>query len=713
MLCLLLPLIAQAAPALSLSHDASQAHRLSTDGVASFSLISSSKGTVQLQLLGVREGDDFLPGKPLVLSSPSALTLTSGGLCTLEFRESEAGRLPPGEYTLDLLSTNARGGQDRLTLRVEVPPALLRVSQSPVVLDVIRPLWGPPPSSAPYTVQVEELGRQRGVRELLVSPQGGARGADGAISGALFTAPKDIRIDAGETAELGLTPVANAPLGTSSVTLELRAPELAAPLSLPVELRVRRPAWLLLVAAALGASVQLLQKLVLPALNVRLAEDREIRRLQDFIGRAQKTPDEPYKQRLDRARDLLPRTLSLLNPLSWLRHEQELNQARDLVEEAVRQLNQRREVLRAEVDGLHDLLSRRFQLPGLVVPARDEQPGAGPSSARAAITRAAALEQTAREHLERDETDEAQRAIQEAMSAINQALELSRRWSDAVVRELDNLDMLPAKIPQPTPPSLISHHAAALKALKSDAIVGATGLSTPESALGSLVAVHNAKRLTKPLVQAHARNLRMVAESLRNALGAKPEALEKLNEQWKPFQPRTDTTSDIQAVCACAESLYRGVEAAMRQLSGGKLSDEGKKLLEDGQYAEAIRALGLSYRDPSELYTLSGQGEEETEAVEPPTPTEQPRKFEYSAILTPPPPARQPPPRSVLVVILETTAACVVLGGLVWSTYAAHFVGTVGEMLGIFAFVYGSNLGLDSVLGQLKGQVKEPEPETE
>lgn len=677
--------IAQDAPLLGLPADVPELRKLSPAGSVSFPVVFSAEVPPELRLLEVRLGAAPLAGVPFSIElKPDAVE----GVGALEITATGPGPILPGEYTLQI-EANADGRQTRLPLRVVVPAAQLRVVPNPAVLDVVKPMFGRETRQSDRALDVYELGQERGIAALLAAPSGNAVGAEGTLGDALLAPISAIALEPGASGALTLEVLNNAPLGTSSVNLELRAPELETAVSVPLELRVRRPGWLLLAVAFLGASMQLLQKMILPWINTRYAEDAQTRELRGFIERELQWRDAALREELEAARKQLPRLFSASNPLSWPSRQEDLDAVRGQLALAVGAFDQRVAATRARLTELFSLVSRRFQLPG---------------TTRVEMQAVAAHHDAARAALAAQDTDEAAKQLEAANAALARALNTARGWADAVAKELEGLRS--TTLPSTTPASLRTQREATVAALRDDAITGDALVTDYAVTERALVAIHKAKRLAKALASAHRFNLVGAAERIQLAL--REDARRAFDGLWKAPEDPPETVKALASVRASASSLLQAVTEALRVLRGGELAKETQELLLSGQYEAAIRAAGVSCggrEGPDTFSEPPAEAPAEPEAAHQPTPQGPVARDRL-------PDASTTAQRSVFVTLIETALSITLLGGLVWTSYADKFVGTTEELLAVFAFAYGANLGLDPLLGQLTGRFvkKEPDP---
>jgi hypothetical protein len=291
------PLRAQGA----LSLDRGSAYEMSREGAHWVSRVYVTPtppdvaGALRVTLRSVAAGSRTDPAMTKLFPPPRRVPET-GPLTAFDIITQDGASVPQGTYDVVLTVTGAAAPQ-ALTLQMTVPAAVVAV---PAALSVTRvlPVFGGDGTRA-LPLSLIETGGKSPVAARVV--QQGRFSADGKeYNGRLTFDPATI--PAGQPGQAPYRVDGDFPLGAARTTVAVTAPELAAPLSVPVEVHTRRSKALLLILVISGLALGFLMRTYL-AQQVQFGELRAqaiaaLRRVQNTASGA---ADETFRSEVERA----------------------------------------------------------------------------------------------------------------------------------------------------------------------------------------------------------------------------------------------------------------------------------------------------------------------------------------------------------------------------------------------------------------------------
>lgn len=484
----------------------------------------------------------------------------------------------PGTYDVLL---DLRQGAERQLLKVQllVPEAQLRVQATPLVERVVGLTGEAKSVVSPFVLS--ETSRRSRVTSLSVQPASPPMSGERVVVGHLEFQPGEGSagmVPLGGGVSIPYAASGDFPLGTVRGSVELRSPQLAAPLSVPYEVRTRRTRWCILLLLAGGLLMGYLTRTGLKYL-VDLNEkrlQREALRLR-IQGELASHPDALFQ-------DSLKKALTLLDEAA----EREVQTLADAVAEAERrraQAEQKLEERHARAQATLDELTQRLETSGSLPPGVQQrvlQALEELAALRALLEGGNVLEVTEREA----------RLVTRLGGELVTELRQWSAWAGDAVERLREAPLPLRKGDQPAFQARLDQLQAAVGELPLDA-------ARPEFA-PLLEHTHKAR----VMFQNTATSLRMkVARTLKGVrahLEGSGVALGDLDQQagaWS--QTRTQSAEEeLDWVLENARAAQRVLDAATVEQLGPNVTPEARVLIEERRYVELAALVARLKRLP-------------------------------------------------------------------------------------------------------------------
>ncbi|MEP6914047.1 MAG: hypothetical protein ABJC89_00305, partial [Acidobacteriota bacterium] len=254
---------------------------------------------IKVTLRSVASGSRTDPAMTKLFPPPRRVPET-GPLTAFDVITQDGASVPQGTYEV-VLTVGGAPVPQTVTLQMTVPAALIVV---PAALSVTRvlPVFGGDGTRALPLLVMETGGKSLASVHVV---QQGRSSADGReYSGRLTFDPATI--PAGQPGQVPYRVDGDFPLGAVRTTVAVTAPELAAPLSVPVEVQTRRSKALLLILVVAGLVLGFLMRTYL-AQQVQFGELREqaIAALRRVQATARGAADDTFRTDVEQAARLL------------------------------------------------------------------------------------------------------------------------------------------------------------------------------------------------------------------------------------------------------------------------------------------------------------------------------------------------------------------------------------------------------------------------
>jgi hypothetical protein len=647
-------------------------------------------GGVPVLRLGVDFTRLFVPGsyEVTIVVAPRPAAAAGAGSGAAPAGPPASGRpSPPGDAGSSDRDRSSQLGPQRLIVRLIVPAATLRPIAS-VLVEREIPLLGEP-RGAGATITFRETSNTSPV-SLSASQEGPLLADDRVVGGQLVL--RDLApIDPGMAGTATLAFEGEFPVGTTRGNLLVTARELAAPILVPIEVRSRRPGWLVPVLFLFGAGLGGLWRTVLANRRTALAAELATNALRDRVTAVIEAQPEDW------ALDLL----ELRGQLDGLRADDPATATATC----------------AALDAVLACRATRIAELGKVIQA-------GLVATRTVwrlplgldLVDAATHYGTAYARLQRRAFSDAIASAQRGATATDAVLDRCRTWCSALARFVAPLAECVPGCPGPARTGVrqaVEHLITAL-----DAAEEAMACARP--ALDQLQAMHAAARaaveLAKALAEALDQLWRTTPATLDPTIAARMRSAATL-----PSRPSERPEEAIQdGVAACA-ALAEVAAAAVRETYGTE-APERVTALAEGRYVDALTAGAAP--EPAPRAALGRGGTVSAREATPivativaPVRREAPGPV-ATAVVVALDAARPDPPRSARrihaeldgVTVVRWAIGAVVTSAAAWVLYGAAFMGTHLECFAVFAAGFLTDLTTDTAIDAILGRLKPPEP---
>jgi hypothetical protein len=330
---------------------------------------------------------------------------------------------------LYLLHLEASAGEnvEVLSVQLERPAAQLQAVPDVVIRQrrVLGWMW----REEATPLVLHEIGRRSRLTDVRIQPvpAGGEAGtADGTIGVRLL--PATLAPGLSATPQLGT--IGRFPLGISQRSLEVVAPQLAAPLPLSVRVDVRQHPFIIVVLSLAGLALGFLLRVFL-ARRVQVSEARLrlFTTLEDVARRRGERPDAPFQARLQPLERTLRDAVRLTDPAAI---DAAIAAFSTQLQQELKDLDTARAAAAAGIDVLAEVVSRRWSVPATMA---------------AALARAAATLDETRRLNDAYYVSDAQGRLAAALSTLIAELDpLVTDWRDAVSAALRRLSAAPLPV---------------------------------------------------------------------------------------------------------------------------------------------------------------------------------------------------------------------------------------------------------------------------
>jgi len=172
---------------------------------------------------------------------------------------AQGAELWPGTYALTLrvdeIPRKAEATPQSVVISVQLDAPQVVATTSKVVVSQVVPLFGEAEQPSGTSLKLAERSGKSGVRQLTPLDFRDPPAAGPAGSGMLTFEPKLADVSASGEVTFKVITSGDFPLGTTLGRVEVQSRSLQAPISVPLEIRVRRPLSWILVVAAVGAFI--------------------------------------------------------------------------------------------------------------------------------------------------------------------------------------------------------------------------------------------------------------------------------------------------------------------------------------------------------------------------------------------------------------------------------------------------------------------------
>lgn len=583
---------------------------------------------------------------------------------------------------------------DVYLLDVTVPAAKVRAPEAALTLTRVAPVLPNLPGStwlqcseerypqcteAAVRVPLVETGGERGANAVSVVPAAKRWGDSGVstpypikeptveVRGASASGeearPEASVIPRNALADVVVKPPDDMPVGTSIIEIDVSSPAMEAPIRVPVTVRVRRAYWVLIVLTFVGAMLQLVNKLFVPWLRDAQLLGKYLAAVRRFVQGERTRADAGLQRTLADALDRLPDGAPLRSWEAAVERTMEVDRTlrRDLAD-----WNDRRARLAADVTSLTASVGALGLMPPTIQAGLDDVERSC-SAARAA--------------LEGDDL----KAADDALGGARAAFERSAREAEVILTEL--AERLPrlgtAVLPLPNPwstPGLVELRTAA----------GMLPNLPPGAAPADVLSLyHRVRGPAKGALEA----LLVAVESAEVALDVHFGKAEAASPRTTA-SPRDELLDALDRVSDRAKALFQRAQARLDHEIARLSESEITRLRQKLNQGEYLEMLG---QEPPPLRPDVTRGIPESfmsTSEPPPVPVRLTRAVDIDRLPAPP----TLPARNLGVSLVESGVGTLVLCFVSYVSYADKFVGTPTECLGVLAFAYAANLGLDSLL---------------
>ncbi|MGM9484859.1 hypothetical protein ACS5PN_26940 [Roseateles sp. NT4] len=458
---------------------------------------------------------------------PKPATSTEGAALLVTAKAN----LQPGTYVISLAiaPTGKPKEEQPVTLSLIVPTPTVSANTKIVVSQLIYP-WGNEPYAS--TLEISETSGKIGAYELALSEQHDPPAQGDAASGALrFDAEGSGGAAATQAApaKFKVAPVAEFPLGTTNGRITITSPWLAAPLTVPFEVRAHRSPFLILILAALGTLVGWFVRTHLTQRQTLLDAKGAIAVASRTVLRAkQACEDQPFRNAMT---DLLQQ----LADVQETDDPKKLNDAAKAVEDEVKKLRDALEGrvlgIASKIQNVHKMVDLSWTLPPFLTE--------GIAAIKAKVNEATEL-------LNRRNLTEAERCIDN----------VSNQWVPELARSIDRFTSDLAKYLKATPDPLPMNETAksAFTELTTFAQTTAAEIASTapaESTEATVVCLHKLDRLYQQ-VQRLAGAAQILSNNVCNT------AEDALQEAFGDIKDRFSKIRDVSA--AAAKRFAEGIE---------------------------------------------------------------------------------------------------------------------------------------------------------
>jgi hypothetical protein len=601
----------------------------------------------------------------------------------------------PATYEVEVALSGKKAGaavQQSVTVRLTHPAARLRVQDK---LLLSRSWMLAQLDLYPTTLTLEETSGRSQLTRIVIKQVPPALHGDEPVQGHLaFAAPTALAPGALEDVPLSLQ--GSFPVGITRGTVEVRAPQLEAPVVVAYELRVHLPSWMIPLMFLAGAGLGYLLRVRMKQREEGLARELAVKDLSDRLDRlsARSGPDEQAE--LIATRNALAEKVDSAEEAA-----KAMKEAEDLIARVLEARVKAQRDLIAQTGAALSVLGRGWLLPRAV----DSAPVA---KAFDEAQRCAVADDLRAAELARGSAVERTRALARA----------ARAWASAMERRLAKLEE--AKLP--------AHAELATAAGEVRAALGRIpGGDTAPGLEPLLGAVHGANTSALAMAERAVNALADAAdEAARTA--TKPEHAELLREAaampGPVGVPVADADEALGHVVDAARSLDEAMAEVMKTLMPSREADRKavQSLLDERRYAEALSTANAAAAamDGGGPVAFSEPGDEEPPPA-PAAPPAAPRRF-LSLFSRGPEPnaagetrvlvmaaARAPALADRATVerqLGQTRAAMMALTAgimamLTWAFYGRQFFGTAPELVSLFALGFTTDVSTGALLAAL------------
>lgn len=370
------------------AHAADPAPLLSFAGGTAATLVHDADGDDTARLVGeMRKGLKDAPrvvlaavdykdgrGDGLAKAFLPELKVIQGSLVALSVRvkHADAPAVLPGAYVLTLA---VEGGPSRASSQQQLVTVTL-TRQAPalatppkVVISVLRPVFGDDFDQVAGELKIEETGRKAGLSKLAVDETHVATTMELDTGRLVFGPWAGLPLEPMSAASAPVTTNQQFPLGTTSGNITLRAGELAAPVVVAYEVRVRRGLKWLAIVACLGSLAGWVLRVALPAVQGRTSARVEARELrQTLLRQFNSASDDDLRRALSEAIQVIDDGLAQTDPK---RIAAAAEQARASAAAATARLQQSMDGVRQALDAPYQSLAPDWTLPPSLQPLFD------------------------------------------------------------------------------------------------------------------------------------------------------------------------------------------------------------------------------------------------------------------------------------------------------------------------------------------------------
>jgi hypothetical protein len=251
-----------------------------------------------------------------------------------------------------------------LSVQIERPAAQLQAVPEIVIRQRRILDWMWTENSTPLVLR--EIGRRSRLTGLRIQPV--PVGAEpGTADGSINVRQLPASLAPGLSVSPQLSTVGRFPLGTSQRSLEVVAPQLAAPLPLSVRIDVRQHPGLIVLLSLFGLALGFLLRVFL-ARRVQVSEARlrAFTALDDLGRRRAERPDARFQARLQPLERTLQDAIRLTDPAAI---DAAISAFSAQAQQAIKDLDSARAAAAAEIDALDEVVSRRWSVPTPVAEA--------------------------------------------------------------------------------------------------------------------------------------------------------------------------------------------------------------------------------------------------------------------------------------------------------------------------------------------------------
>lgn len=339
------------------------------DGVAAARIpVAPVSAALAGKALQVRPTDViYKEGRSTALSSAFRINFqpasATNGAAFLVSLEPLDGVIAPGAYVLggqvaDDLAIRGNAAQAFVLTLTQPAPRI--VTSTKVVVGQTVGFVGS--ASAPGRLSLTEQDGKAGARGLVFTDFNDQSAAGAPESGRLaFSPAASSSVTPNGTLDIAVSTRADFPLGTTSGRIEVRSPSLAATISVPFEVKVRRDRALIVICAGLGVVLGLTLRVWLAKRQLLLASsDAAYEQMAAMLKDIESIKDSPFRKAMSSARDALDSALQQDDPVHIVAATK---QAHDDAAALRKTLNDSLPPLAGQAQILQDLLFRRWILP--------------------------------------------------------------------------------------------------------------------------------------------------------------------------------------------------------------------------------------------------------------------------------------------------------------------------------------------------------------